>query len=75
MNAQLNVVILAAGQGKCMKSALPKVLHPVGGRSMLTHVVATAHALAGTRRMSARLPSWWDTVPTRCAAPSRAGPS
>lgn len=35
----LNVVILAAGQGKRMKSALPKVLHPIAGRSMLSHVI------------------------------------
>ncbi len=55
MNAQSNLVILAAGQGKRMKSALPKVLHPVGARPMLAHVIASAHALARTRGMSARL--------------------
>jgi bifunctional UDP-N-acetylglucosamine pyrophosphorylase/glucosamine-1-phosphate N-acetyltransferase len=55
MNPQLNVVMLAAGQGKRMKSALLNVLHPVGGRLMLAHVIATAHALARTRGMSARL--------------------
>lgn len=38
------VVILAAGEGKRMKSALPKVLHEVAGRSLLGHVVeAAAH--------------------------------
>jgi bifunctional UDP-N-acetylglucosamine pyrophosphorylase/glucosamine-1-phosphate N-acetyltransferase len=41
----VSVVILAAGQGTRMKSKLPKVLHPIGGRSLLAHVVATAHTL------------------------------
>jgi bifunctional UDP-N-acetylglucosamine pyrophosphorylase/glucosamine-1-phosphate N-acetyltransferase len=51
----LNVVILAAGQGKRMKSTLPKVLHPVAGRPMLAHVIDTAHALAQSRGTLARL--------------------
>lgn len=42
----LEVVILAAGQGKRMHSALPKVLHPLGARPLLGHVIATAQALA-----------------------------
>src|SRR3569833_3227750 len=41
----LSVVILAAGQGTRMRSKLPKVLHAIGGRSMLTHVVDTARVL------------------------------
>ena len=41
----LNVVILAAGQGKRMHSDLPKVLHPIAGRPMLTHVLDTARSL------------------------------
>ena len=41
----LDIVILAAGQGTRMRSALPKVLHPVAGRSMLGHVIDTARAL------------------------------
>ncbi len=41
----LHVVILAAGQGSRMKSALPKVLHGVAGRPMLHHVIATARQL------------------------------
>ncbi|MGQ0847048.1 MAG: bifunctional UDP-N-acetylglucosamine diphosphorylase/glucosamine-1-phosphate N-acetyltransferase GlmU [Sporichthyaceae bacterium] len=36
------VVVLAAGEGKRMKSALPKVLHPIGGRSLLGHALAAA---------------------------------
>lgn len=39
------VVILAAGEGKRMKSALPKVLHPMAGRSLLGHVVEAASGL------------------------------
>ena len=45
----LNVVILAAGQGKRMRSDLPKVLHPLAGRPLLAHVLATARALAPER--------------------------
>jgi len=41
----LNVVILAAGQGKRMRSDLPKVLHHLAGRPLLDHVVATALGL------------------------------
>ena len=38
----LNIVILAAGQGKRMYSDLPKVLHAVGGKPMLQNVIETA---------------------------------
>ncbi|MBI4986795.1 MAG: bifunctional UDP-N-acetylglucosamine diphosphorylase/glucosamine-1-phosphate N-acetyltransferase GlmU [Rhodocyclales bacterium] len=41
----LNVVILAAGQGKRMRSRLPKVLHPIAGKPMLAHVIDKARAL------------------------------
>jgi bifunctional UDP-N-acetylglucosamine pyrophosphorylase/glucosamine-1-phosphate N-acetyltransferase len=41
----LLVVVLAAGQGTRMKSALPKVLHKIAGRSMLGHVLALAGEL------------------------------
>jgi bifunctional UDP-N-acetylglucosamine pyrophosphorylase/glucosamine-1-phosphate N-acetyltransferase len=41
----LDIVILAAGQGTRMKSELPKVLHPVAGRPMVAEVVATAREL------------------------------
>lgn len=44
--AQLSVVILAAGQGTRMKSKLPKVLHPIGGKPLLAHVIHTAVELA-----------------------------
>jgi bifunctional UDP-N-acetylglucosamine pyrophosphorylase/glucosamine-1-phosphate N-acetyltransferase len=39
------VVVLAAGEGTRMRSATPKVLHELGGRSMLGHVVAAARGL------------------------------
>jgi len=42
----LHIVILAAGQGKRMASIKPKVLHTVGGKPMLAHVVDAACALA-----------------------------
>jgi bifunctional UDP-N-acetylglucosamine pyrophosphorylase/glucosamine-1-phosphate N-acetyltransferase len=45
------VVVLAAGEGKRMRSALPKVLHPILGRSMLGHVLAAAQPLAATRTL------------------------
>ena len=42
-----HAVILAAGQGKRMRSALPKVLHPLGGRPMIAHVVDAVRAATG----------------------------
>ena len=45
MHDNLAIVILAAGQGTRMKSKLPKVLHPIGGRPLVGHVLHTADAL------------------------------
>ena len=45
----LDVIVLAAGQGKRMRSELPKVLHPLAGRALLAHVLDTARALAPRR--------------------------
>jgi bifunctional UDP-N-acetylglucosamine pyrophosphorylase/glucosamine-1-phosphate N-acetyltransferase len=45
----INVVILAAGQGKRMHSDLPKVLHLLAGRPLLAHVIATARTLKPSR--------------------------
>ena len=63
----MNVVILAAGMGKRMQSDLPKVLHPLAGKPLLSHVIDT------TRRLT---PSaccvvyghGGDAVPSRLAA-------
>jgi bifunctional UDP-N-acetylglucosamine pyrophosphorylase/glucosamine-1-phosphate N-acetyltransferase len=44
----MNVVILAAGMGKRMQSALPKVLHPLAGKPLLSHVLDTARELKPT---------------------------
>jgi bifunctional UDP-N-acetylglucosamine pyrophosphorylase/glucosamine-1-phosphate N-acetyltransferase len=41
----LSIVILAAGQGKRMRSDLPKVLQPLAGKSLLRHVIDTARQL------------------------------
>jgi bifunctional UDP-N-acetylglucosamine pyrophosphorylase/glucosamine-1-phosphate N-acetyltransferase len=46
---KLAVVVLAAGQGKRMKSARPKVLHEIAGRSMLDHVLDAVATLAPER--------------------------
>ena len=45
----MNIVVLAAGQGKRMRSELPKVLHPLAGRALLGHVLACARSLAPQR--------------------------
>ncbi|MFC0528173.1 bifunctional UDP-N-acetylglucosamine diphosphorylase/glucosamine-1-phosphate N-acetyltransferase GlmU [Phytohabitans kaempferiae] len=45
------VVVLAAGEGKRMKSALPKVLHPLLGRTLVGHVLAAAGGLAARRTL------------------------
>ncbi len=46
MASPLNVVVLAAGQGKRMRSALPKVLHPLAGRPLITHVLDAVRSLS-----------------------------
>jgi bifunctional UDP-N-acetylglucosamine pyrophosphorylase/glucosamine-1-phosphate N-acetyltransferase len=68
----LHIVILAAGQGKRMHSAISKVLHPIGGKPMLQRVVETAiglnpeaiHVVIGhggeqIKRMLTHLPVQW----------------
>ena len=49
MRDPLSVVVLAAGQGTRMRSRLPKVLQPLAGRTLLTHVLDTALALQPDR--------------------------
>ncbi|MFD2232807.1 bifunctional UDP-N-acetylglucosamine diphosphorylase/glucosamine-1-phosphate N-acetyltransferase GlmU [Phaeospirillum tilakii] len=45
----LAVIVLAAGMGTRMKSALPKVLHPLAGRPMVQHLMATVATLSPDR--------------------------
>ena len=45
----LDIIVLAAGLGKRMRSELPKVLHPLAGRPLLGHVLETARALSPRR--------------------------
>jgi len=52
----LAVIVLAAGQGTRMKSALPKVLHAMAGRPMLGHVLAVAKALSARRTVVVTAP-------------------
>ncbi len=49
MGESLTVVVLAAGEGKRFRSALPKPLHPVAGRPLLWHVLAAAAPLKAER--------------------------
>jgi bifunctional UDP-N-acetylglucosamine pyrophosphorylase/glucosamine-1-phosphate N-acetyltransferase len=56
MDPALAVIVLAAGQGTRMKSSLPKVLHPIGGRPMLAHVLAVATALNAARMVVVTAP-------------------
>ncbi len=48
-HSDLAVVILAAGKGTRMKSALPKVMHPIAGLPMLGHVIQTAEHLGASK--------------------------
>ena len=48
---KVNFVILAAGKGSRMRSALPKVLHKLSGRSMLGHVVAAVESLGKAKKI------------------------
>ena len=45
----MEVVVLAAGQGKRMRSILPKVLQPIAGKPMLAHVLDAARTLDARR--------------------------
>ena len=48
---ELGVIILAAGQGKRMRSATPKVLHLLGGKPLLWHVLEACAALDPDRML------------------------
>ena len=58
--SKVNFVILAAGKGTRMRSALPKVLHKLSGRSMLAHVVAAVESL-GEAKKNYRHWAWCQT--------------
>lgn len=64
----MNIVILAAGMGKRMHSALPKVLHPLAGKPLLSHVVDTARTLSPTS-LCIVYGHGGDAVPSRLQAP------
>jgi bifunctional UDP-N-acetylglucosamine pyrophosphorylase/glucosamine-1-phosphate N-acetyltransferase len=66
----VNVVIMAAGMGTRMKSALPKVLHTLAGRPLLQHVLDTMSQL-GAKRTLVITGHGADEVETRCAANGR----
>lgn len=51
MTAPLAIVVLAAGKGTRMKSDLHKVLHPIAGRPMIEHLLASAAELAPERQV------------------------
>ena len=68
MTSPLNVAILAAGQGKRMHSALPKVLHSLAGRPLIAHVLAAARALA-PRAIAVVIGHGGDAVQAAIAAP------
>ena len=63
----MNVVILAAGMGKRMQSDLPKVLHALAGKPLLSHVVDTARTLSPST-CCVIYGHGGDAVPTRLAA-------
>jgi bifunctional UDP-N-acetylglucosamine pyrophosphorylase / glucosamine-1-phosphate N-acetyltransferase len=47
--SSLNIAVLAAGEGKRMRSSLPKVLRPLAGRPLLAHILETARKLTPDR--------------------------
>lgn len=51
-DARLAIIVLAAGQGTRMKSSLPKLLHPLAGMPMISHVLATARTLEAAHIVS-----------------------
>jgi bifunctional UDP-N-acetylglucosamine pyrophosphorylase/glucosamine-1-phosphate N-acetyltransferase len=68
-HTSLAAIVLAAGKGTRMKSAMSKVLHPVAGRSMVHHVLATARA-AGASHIVVVLAKGMDAVAAAVAPAS-----
>jgi bifunctional UDP-N-acetylglucosamine pyrophosphorylase/glucosamine-1-phosphate N-acetyltransferase len=52
MDSSLEIVILAAGQGTRLKSAIPKVLHEIGGKPLLGHVIDAACGLTAPQNIT-----------------------
>ena len=71
MASPLNAVVLAAGQGKRMKSALPKVVHPLAGRPLVAYVLDAVRALS-PRAIAVVVGHGGDAVRTAIAAPDLA---
>jgi bifunctional UDP-N-acetylglucosamine pyrophosphorylase/glucosamine-1-phosphate N-acetyltransferase len=67
----MNIVILAAGQGKRMHSNLPKVLHPLAGKPLVQHVIDTARSL-GPQTLCLVYGHGGETVRSTLAAPDLA---
>ena len=65
---KINVVILAAGMGKRMRSDLPKVLHQLAGKPLVSHVLDTARGLAPAS-ICVIYGHGGELVPNRLAAP------
>ncbi len=65
---KINVVILAAGMGKRMRSDLPKVLHPLAGKPLVSHVLDTARGLTPAT-ICVIYGHGGEQVPDRLAAP------
>ncbi len=59
---RLGVIVLAAGNGTRMRSALPKVLHPICGRPLLDHVLRTAAAVGATAQVVVVGPDTLDQI-------------
>ena len=57
-NNRLNIIILAAGKGTRMHTHQPKVLHQIGGKPMLEHVINCANAYKPAQGSSG-LWLWW----------------
>jgi bifunctional UDP-N-acetylglucosamine pyrophosphorylase/glucosamine-1-phosphate N-acetyltransferase len=70
-HSSLQIVVMAAGQGKRMHSALPKVLHPLAGRPLVAHVLAAARSLA-PRALCLVVGHGGEAVQTALAAPDLA---
>src|SRR5258705_3590875 len=69
-DSALAVVVLAAGSGTRMKSALPKVLHAIGGRPMMAHVLAVTKTLNAARVVVVTAP---DAAPGAALGQGRGG--